>query len=185
SNETIDRIRGLASRVLDDDDQRLGLQVAIGSLAFLILIGILYPAPLPILFLGIVVGSLNALLALGIVLIYRANRIVNFAQGDLGGLAAVLAASLIVGSHWGFWWASLAGLTAAIGLGAFTEFALIRRFAKAPRLILTVATIGIQELFAAGQLALPKLFKFNLVPQPPVPFHFHFDWFPVVFNAGH
>ena len=48
-----------------------------------------------------------------------------------------------------------------------------------------MATIGIQELFAGGQLALPKLFKFNLVPQPPVPFHFRFDWFPVAFNAGH
>src|SRR5205807_1107055 len=58
-------------------------------------------------------------------------------------------------------------------------------FAKAPRLILTVATIGLSELFAAGQLALPKLFNFTLAPQPPVPFHFRWTWFPVTFNAGH
>jgi ABC-type branched-subunit amino acid transport system ATPase component/branched-subunit amino acid ABC-type transport system permease component len=181
----VEQVRELWGRVFSDEDRRFGVQVAVGTLAFLILLGIIYPAPLPILFLGVVVGSLSALLAMGIVLIYRANRIVNFAQGDLGALAAVLAASLIVGSHWGFWPACLAGLIAAVALGAFTEFVFIRRFSKAPRLILTVATIGIQELLAAGQLALPKLFNFNLVPQPPVPFQFKFSWFPVVFNAGH
>jgi len=166
-------------RLLSDPDNRLGLQVGIAALAFLVFVGIVYPAPLPILFLGLVLGSLSALVAMGLVLVYRANRIVNFAQGDLGGLAAVLASSLIVGSHWGFWPAAGAGLAAALALGAATEFGIIRRFAKAPRLILTVATIGLSELFAAGQLALPKLFNFNLAPQPPVPFHFRWTWFPV------
>jgi branched-subunit amino acid ABC-type transport system permease component len=37
------------------------------------------------------------LVAMGLVLVWRANQIIIFAQGDLGGLAAVLAASLIVG----------------------------------------------------------------------------------------
>jgi len=172
-------------RFLSAEDNRLGLQTAVASLAFLVFVGVVYPAPLPILFLGLVLGSLSALVAMGLVLVYRANRIVNFAQGDLGGLAAVLASSLIVGSKWGFWPAVIAGLAAALILGAATEFLVIRRFAKAPRLILTVATIGLSELFAAGQLALPRLFNFTLAPQPPVPFHFRWTWFPVTFNAGH
>ena len=173
------------ARVLSDPENRIGIQVAIGSLGFFVFVGILYPAPFPIVFLGLVLGSLSALVAMGLVLIYRANRIVNFAQGDLGGLAAVLAASLIVGSHWNFWPAAFVGLLCALALGGLTEFTVIRRFARAPRLILTVATIGLQEVFAAGQLALPKAFDFNLVPQPPVPFSFRWSWFPVTFNAGH
>jgi ABC-type branched-subunit amino acid transport system ATPase component/branched-subunit amino acid ABC-type transport system permease component len=175
----------VVARLWSDDDKRVGLQASLVALAFLVFVGIVYPAPWPIVFLGLVLGSLSALVAMGLVLIYRANRIVNFAQGDLGALAAVLASSLIVGSKWGFWPAAGAGLAAALALGAATEFFVIRRFAKAPRLILTVATIGLSELFAAGQLALPKLFHFNLAPQPPVPFHFRWTWFPVTFNAGH
>ncbi len=33
---------------------------------------------------GVIVGLLGALVALGMALIYRANRILNFAQADLG-----------------------------------------------------------------------------------------------------
>ena len=51
----------------------------------------------------------SALVAMGLVLVYRANRIVNFAQGDLGGLAAILAASLIVGPRWAFFPAAAVG----------------------------------------------------------------------------
>ena len=43
----------------------------------------------------------RALVAVGLVLVYRANRIVNFAQGDLGGAGRILAASLIVGPRLG------------------------------------------------------------------------------------
>lgn len=143
------------------------------------------PAPYPILFVGLVLGSLSALVAMGLVLIYRANRVINFAQGQVGGLAAILAASLIVGPKWAFFPAVLAGLIAAVVLGAGTEYLIIRRFSKAPRLLLTVATIGILQLFAFGQLALPRLFDFDTAPQPPVPFDFTFRWDPVVFRGSH
>ena len=33
---------------------------------------------------GALIGSLTAMFAVGLALVYRANRIVNFAQGDLG-----------------------------------------------------------------------------------------------------
>ena len=38
--------------------------------------------------LGVVLGSLTALTAMGIVLVHRSSRIVNFAQGEIGGLSA-------------------------------------------------------------------------------------------------
>jgi ABC-type branched-subunit amino acid transport system ATPase component/ABC-type branched-subunit amino acid transport system permease subunit len=144
-----------------------------------------FPVPVAIIFLGVVLGSLSALTAMGLVLVYRANRIINFAQSQLGGLAAVMAASLIVGPGWPFFPAVAVGLITAIVLGAGTEYLVVRRFSKAPRLLLTVATIGIMQFFAFGQLALPKLFSFDVVPQPPVPFNFKFTWKPAVFTGAH
>jgi ABC-type branched-subunit amino acid transport system ATPase component/ABC-type branched-subunit amino acid transport system permease subunit len=66
-----------------------------------------------------------------------------------------------------------------------TEVAVIRRFAKSPRLILTVVTIGLQQIFIAAQLALPSLFNFDIVPDVPLPFDFRFSWGPALFNPGH
>jgi ABC-type branched-subunit amino acid transport system ATPase component/ABC-type branched-subunit amino acid transport system permease subunit len=167
------------------DEARVAVLGAGGWLAFGVLVFVLYPAPLSILFLGAVLGSLSALVAMGIVLVYRANRIVNFAQGSLGAVAAVLAASLIVPPRsWSFWLAIAVGLLAATALGALVEVAFIRRFARAPRLVLTVATIGIAQLCDALSLYLPRFFDIDDVPQPE-PFSFTFEWDPVVFNGGH
>ena len=154
-------------------------------LAFGVLVFVLFPAPLSILFLGAVLGTLSALVAMGLVLIYRANRVVNFAQGSLGAIASVLAATLIVSLDWPFWPSFFTGLLAAIGLGAFVEVVFIRRFSRAPRLVLTVATLGIAQLADALALFIPRLFDRDDIPQPPQPFDFRFRWDPVVFSGGH
>src|SRR5688572_25149768 len=170
---------------MDRTELKGAATTGLGVLAILVFITILYPAPSAILFLGLVLGSLSALVAMGLVLIYRANNIVNFAQGDIGGLAAILTASLLVGPKWPFFLAVGVGLIAALALGALTEVFIIRRFTNAPRLVLTVATIGLAQLFAFGQLGLPRLFDYDTAPQPPVPFDVTWEWFPVVFRGGH
>src|SRR5436853_7893353 len=38
---------------------------------------------------GMIAGTLAALMAFGLILVYRANRVINFAQGSLGSVAAV------------------------------------------------------------------------------------------------
>ncbi len=167
-------------------DVRFGIGAAMGTMAFLLFVFVLYPVPISSLMVGLFTGSLSALIAVGLVLVYRANRIVNFAQGELGGLAAVLAASLIVGPGWGFFPAMVVGLLAALILGAVIEVLIIRRFAKAPRLLLTVATIGIGQLLSFGTLAVPQLFDYDTAPQPPRPFgSLRFEWFPNTFTGGH
>src|SRR4051794_41311906 len=123
---------------MESEDVRYAAFVAAIALAFLLLIGVIYPAPLSLIVEGIILGSLSGLVAVGLVLVYRANRIVNFAQGSVGGLAGILAASLIVGPDWPYLPAVLVGFLAALLLGAFTEIVFIRRFARAPRLVLTV-----------------------------------------------
>ena len=44
---------------------------------------------------GFIIGSLTALMAFGLALIYRSNRVINFAQADLGAVPASLAVALI------------------------------------------------------------------------------------------
>src|SRR5437870_3004590 len=44
---------------------------------------------------GAVIGALYGLVAMGLILVYRANRIINFAQAQLGSVPAVLALLLI------------------------------------------------------------------------------------------
>src|SRR5207244_6134830 len=122
-----------------------------------LLTGMKQVVPNGILLQGIVLGALNGLLAMGLVLIYRTNRIINFAQGELGAFSATLAGELVQRFHWPFYAAVLVGLVAAIGSSALVEIAVIRRFAKAPRLILTVATIGVFQILGAIELAIPAL----------------------------
>ncbi|MGH9085988.1 MAG: ABC transporter permease subunit, partial [Acidimicrobiales bacterium] len=168
------------------EDIRFAIGAAVGALSFLVFVFVLYPAPVSSLVVGLFTGSLSALIAIGLVLVYRANRIVNFAQGELGGVAAVLAASLIVGPGWGFFPAMAVGLVTALSLGALIEVTIVRRFAKAPRLLLTVATVGIGQLLSFATLGLPRLFDYDTTPQPPRPFgSIKIQWFPNTFSGGH
>ena len=114
-------------------------------------------APNGIFLQGLVLGALNGLLAMGLVLVYRTNRIINFAQGALGAFAATLAGWLVQRFGWPFYAAVLVGLFAAVASSAFVEWSVIRRFAKAPRLILTVATIGIAQILGAVELVIASL----------------------------
>ncbi|MEY2588153.1 MAG: hypothetical protein QOJ67_137, partial [Acidimicrobiaceae bacterium] len=169
---------------MNQGEVRAALRAAGWILCFLVVVEIIYAAPTSILALGLVNGSLSALIAVGLVLVYRANRIVNFAQFDIGGSVAILTA-LLIGKGMPFFLAVAIGMVTAVGIGALIEVLFIRRFAKAPRLQLTVATIGIAQIFQVIELLLPKVFNFDNVPQPPQPFTWHHEWFPVTFQAGH
>jgi branched-chain amino acid transport system permease protein len=106
---------------------------------------------------GVVLGLLSALVAVGLVLIYRTNRIINFAQGGLGGMAATAASELFQVFHWPYVFAVLSGLAVAVLMSMAVEFLLIRRFHRAPRLILTVATIGVAQILGAFELIMPYI----------------------------
>ena len=73
----------------------------------------------------------------------------------------------------------------AVALGAACELLIIRRFFRAPRLVLTVATLGLTQLLAFGGLFLPRAFGEKVRSQrldPPFDFTFAVD--PLVFNAN-
>lgn len=119
--------------------------------------------------LGVVTGLLTALLALGLALIYRANRILNFAQGDLGTVPTTVAVGLITVTGVPYLVGAAAGLASAVVLGGVVELGIIRRFARAPRLLLTVATIGLSQLLIVSGLLLPRLWGKDLFAEQRVP----------------
>ncbi len=115
-----------------------------------------YPAPLGIILNGALVGGRIALIALGIALVYRSNRVINFAAADLGVAPATLTVLLVLGFSWNYWLGAFIGLAGAMVLGALTELLFIRRFRQAPRLILTVATIGISQVLLYLAFQIPQ-----------------------------
>src|SRR5450432_2365874 len=88
-----------------------------------------------LLFLGLVNGLTSALVAMGIVLVYRSSRVINFAVGDLGVPAAAILAVLVGKNHWPYWFGLLAALLIGTLSGTIVEIAIIRRLSKAPRVI--------------------------------------------------
>ena len=113
-------------------------------------------APLGLVAIGAVLGSSTGLAAVGVILVWRANRVVNFAAGALGGAAGLGALNLFLTWDWPYWSAVLAAVLAGLLFGGIVEVTVIRRFANAPRLVLTVATIGLAQLLGGIELAIPK-----------------------------
>jgi branched-chain amino acid transport system permease protein len=98
---------------------------------------------------GIIFGTSNALLAMGLILIYRTTRIVNFAYGAMGAMPGALTIGLFVSKGWNYWLAIAVGLVVGTASGALLDILIIRRFARSSRLVLTVASIGIAQVLAA------------------------------------
>lgn len=148
---------------------------------------VLYPLPLGVWVRGVLVGAVTALIALGMALIYRSNRIVNFAQGDLGAAPAVLVFLLLTDWGWPYPLAVAAGAAAAFALGGLVELAVIRRFFRAPRLVLTVATIGLAQLLTGIAVFLPRWFGIEgsfLAPRVDDPFDVRFEIGGTIFRGN-
>lgn len=110
-----------------------------------------------IVYFGVIDGLLIGLLALGVVLIYRASGVINFAVGSLGVLSASLLALLVLTYGWPFWPAVIVSVVAGGLIAAALELTVITRLFRAPRVILLVATIGIAQLCELLQVALPDI----------------------------
>jgi ABC-type branched-subunit amino acid transport system ATPase component/ABC-type branched-subunit amino acid transport system permease subunit len=106
---------------------------------------------------GAVNGLVFGLLAMGIVLVYRSTRVINFAVGNMGMVGAGLFALLAVQYNVPYWIAALVGLGVGTLYGAVVELMVIRRLFTAPRVIVLVATIGVAQLSLAILGAYPEI----------------------------
>ena len=86
----------------------------------------------------------------------------------------MLALLLFSSVGWNIYLATGVGFLASIVLGVLVEFLFLRRFFKSPRLILTVATIGVTEILVALGLLLPQWLGGSEVVQYPPFINLHF-----------
>src|SRR6516164_6366156 len=115
---------------------------------------------LQLLFTGLGVGSIYALVALGFVLIYRATNVVNFAQGDFAMLGAFAMILLAVDLNWPYWLSIIITLAGLVVFGALFNLGVYYPLRHRSFLPVIISTIGASILLENG-----VLFGYGPAPQ--------------------
>jgi branched-subunit amino acid ABC-type transport system permease component len=99
---------------------------------------------------GLFVGLVYGLLALGLVVVYRGSRVINFAHGEIGMISAFVYTELRAGRHGladhGIVVPLLVAVALGAGLAALIELVVARPLRDAPPVRAMVATFGIGSL---------------------------------------
>src|SRR3989442_11190352 len=93
--------------------------------------------------LGFGVGSLYALAALGLIVIYRGSGVLNFALGAIGMAGAYLSYELHINHGWAFAPALIAGVAFSMAIGVLTHLVLMRPLRRASPMVRVIATLGV------------------------------------------
>ena len=107
-----------------------------------------------LLFQGIGIGSVYALVALGFVLIFRATNVVNFAQGEFSMVAAFLMVIFSVDLEWPYWISFLLSLGGMAIYGALFNLGVYFPLRHRTYLPVIISTIGASILVSNSTLAL-------------------------------
>jgi len=97
---------------------------------------------------GISTGAIYAAVALALVLIWRATRIVNFAQGAMLMFTTFIA-SAVINAGAPYWVGLLVAILCGLAMGALVERVLIRRVEYAPALNAVIVALGLLVLLEA------------------------------------
>ncbi len=124
----------------------------------------------PILFQGLVVGIPYGLLAVGLVLVYKVSRFINFAQGALGAFGGALVGTMVVSYGVPYWAAFVVGVLVAAGVAAAAEATIVRRLAGQPRLLGVVITLLLAQLLLGMSFAVNTEAQFGSQYPKPVGF---------------
>ncbi len=93
---------------------------------------------------GLAVGACYSLLALAMVIIYKASEVLNFAQGEMAMVSTFVAFTILDSYHVPFPWAVALTFLFAILLGIFFEITFLRQ-AKDPTVLgLMIITLGFE-----------------------------------------
>ncbi len=98
---------------------------------------------------GIIVGSIYSLVALGLVLIYKATEVVNFAQGELLMIGAYICLEIIVKTGMPFIPAFLMSMGFMAILALIIERVVLRKMLEAPVMSVIMVTVGIGVILRA------------------------------------
>ncbi len=120
---------------------------------------------------GIIVGGIYGLIAIGIVLVYKGSRVLNFAQGEIGTIALYIAWWVIEVARWPWVLGALAGIATSMALSFVFERLVVSRMVEATRLAVAVATVGFALLLVALEFKLwgasPKFLTAPIEGQGP------------------
>jgi branched-chain amino acid transport system permease protein len=108
---------------------------------------------LQLLFTGLGIGSIYALVALGFVLIYRATNVVNFAQGDFAMLGAFAMVVLCIDLGLPYWAGLLITVAFMAAFGALFNLGVYYPLRHRTFLPVIISTIGASILLENGVLA--------------------------------
>jgi branched-chain amino acid transport system permease protein len=97
---------------------------------------------------GVSTGAIYAAVALALVLIWRATRIVNFAQGAMLMITTFIASDVIQSSG-SYWFGFVVALLSGLLLGAAVERIVIRPVESAPPLNAVIVALGLYTLLVA------------------------------------
>ncbi|HVE63228.1 MAG TPA: ATP-binding cassette domain-containing protein [Mycobacteriales bacterium] len=127
-----------------------------------------FETPIPVIVLGSIIGITYGLLAVGLVLVFRSNRIINFAHGEVGAFAAALFGLFTAKYGLPYYVVLPLALLLGAGTGALAEVGVVRRLRNAPKLMSIVATLGVgQFLVLFGLLLNNQAGAGALFPEPP------------------
>ncbi|MBV9661670.1 MAG: ATP-binding cassette domain-containing protein [Acidimicrobiales bacterium] len=99
--------------------------------------------PVQYLILGLGLGGIYALSALGLVLVYRASGVINFANGAIGMVGTYLFYELHAKNGWSFAAAIVPSLIASAVIGYLAQVLFMSRLRNASPLVRLLATIGL------------------------------------------
>ncbi|MHB8463993.1 MAG: ABC transporter permease subunit [Acidimicrobiales bacterium] len=118
--------------------------------------------------LGLVTGMVYGILAVGLVLVYRSSKIINFAHGEIGAFGAALLAVAVTKWHVPYWFAFVLALSAAAAIGAASEIVVIRRLRTAPLVLSVIATLGLGQVISLFSSLVDHSVGSGITyPQPP------------------
>ncbi|HEX4904211.1 MAG TPA: ABC transporter permease [Acidimicrobiales bacterium] len=151
----VEVLEPVLGRLRGDATPAKAMRMVLMTIAFFFAVKVVFGPPNALFLFGIATGALYGLIAVGIILIYRTNRIINFAAAAIGAVPAVFAVLLQAIKGTPYWLTFVISVVGGLALGGLSDFLVIRRFRNAPRLILTVATIGIAQLLAFVCIHIP------------------------------
>ncbi|MCW2571651.1 MAG: inner-rane translocator [Frankiales bacterium] len=113
---------------------------------------------------GLVIGGIYSLFALGIVLIFTGSGVLNFAQAEVGTFTLYVAQVLVVEHHFPYAVGALAAIVLALAIGVTFERIAVWQLLQAPRVTVAVATIALLALLVALEITVFGPVGRNLPP---------------------
>jgi len=96
---------------------------------------------------GLMMGMVYGLMGLGIVVIYKATSIFNFAHGAILATMTFLAWSFVMQMHFPYWLMFVSIVAVAVIIGILIQRLIMQRLIGQPILAAIIATLALMEVF--------------------------------------